>query len=47
MSEGVLLARLRQAEDRLKQLEYRIQVLENAQGANAQLATSLRSASAN
>lgn len=47
MSEGVLLAMLRQAEDRLKQLEYRIKILEDAQGTNAQLAASLRSASAN
>jgi hypothetical protein len=47
MTEGVLLAMLRQAEDRLRQLEYRLRILEDAQGSNSQLLTAIRSASAN
>jgi hypothetical protein len=46
MNESVLLAMLRQAEDRLRQLEYRIRILEDAQGSNAQVAASLRAAPA-
>jgi hypothetical protein len=47
MTESVLLAMLRQAEDRLRQLEYRIRILEDSQGSNAQQLTGLRSAGAN
>lgn len=46
MSEGMLLAMLRQAEDRMRQLEYRLRILEDAQGSNAQLIASLRSTGA-
>jgi hypothetical protein len=44
MTEGELLARIRQAESRLEQLEYRIAVLEAAAAQNQQLLASLRSA---
>jgi hypothetical protein len=47
MSEGELLARLRQAEDRLRQLEYRLRIVEDENSRNAQIIASLRSASAN
>jgi len=46
MSEGVLLAMLRVAEDRLRQLEYRLEILETHQGLADQLLASLRSANA-
>jgi hypothetical protein len=44
MSDGALLAMLRVAEDRLRQLEYRIGILETQQGQADQLLASLRSA---
>lgn len=44
MEEGALLAMLRQAEDRLRQLEYRLSLAEAALGKADQMWSSLRSA---
>jgi hypothetical protein len=46
MSEGVLLAMLRQAEDRIRQLEYKVGILETKQGQADQMLASLRSGNA-